>query len=167
MEVTLLGMVMEVRLLHPWKAPCPMEVTLLGIIVFLQPDFNVFDAVSIIALQLSRESYFVLPLSTLMEVRPLQPAKAYSPMEITLLGMVMEVRPLQFSKARQSMEVTLFGIVMEVRLLHPRKASVPMEITLLGMVMEVRLLHPWKAVSAIPTVPSFIDIVVLADIFPL
>lgn len=83
MEVTLLGMVIEVRLLHPWKAPVPMEITLFGITVFLQPNLNLFDAVTIIALQLSRESYIVLPLSTLMEVRPLQPSKALSPIVVT------------------------------------------------------------------------------------
>ena len=55
MLVTLLGMHMEVRL-QPPKALPPMLVTLLGITVFLQPVINVFVAVSIIALQLSRES---------------------------------------------------------------------------------------------------------------
>ena len=71
MLVTLLGMVMEVRLVQPEKALPPMLVTLLGIIVFWQPAIRVFVSVSIIALQLSRESYLVFPVSTLMEVRPL------------------------------------------------------------------------------------------------
>ena len=72
MLVTLLPMVIEVRPLQPEKADCPMLVTLLGIFVFGQPAISVLDAVSIIALQLSRESYFVFPASTLIEVRPLQ-----------------------------------------------------------------------------------------------
>ena len=72
-----------------------MDVTLLGIIVFLHPAIKVFDDVSMIALQLLRESYFSLPLSTLIEVRPLQGEKAEVPMDVTLLGMVTEVRPLQ------------------------------------------------------------------------
>ena len=76
MEVTLLGIVTEVRPLQPEKALSPMDVTLLGMVVFLQPCINVLLAVSIMALQLSRESYFVLPLSTLMEAKPLQPQKA-------------------------------------------------------------------------------------------
>ena len=54
MDVTLLGMEMDVN--PHLKAPCPMEVTLMGIMVFFQPAIRVFDDVSIIALQLSRES---------------------------------------------------------------------------------------------------------------
>ena len=75
-DVMLLGMMTEMRLLHPKKAKEAMDVTLLGMVVFLQPCIKVLLAVSIIALQLSRESYFVLPLSTLMEVRPIQLTKA-------------------------------------------------------------------------------------------
>ena len=55
MLVTELGMVTEVRpeLLN---AEAPMLVTELGMAVFLQPVINVFFAVSMIALQLLRES---------------------------------------------------------------------------------------------------------------
>jgi hypothetical protein len=55
MVVTLLGIVIEVRA-HPEKAPSPMVVTPLGIVEFLQPIINVFELVSIKALQLSRLS---------------------------------------------------------------------------------------------------------------
>ena len=106
---------MEVRLLQPEKALLPMDVTLLGIIVFLHPNINVFDDCSIIALQLPRESYLAFPLSTTMEVRPLQPEKEPLLMLVTLLGIVMEVRPLQPEKAPTLMLVTLLGIVIEVR----------------------------------------------------
>lgn len=41
-----------------------------------------------------------------IEVRPLQPSKALSPIEVTELGIVIEVRPLQPSKAFFPMEVT-------------------------------------------------------------
>ncbi len=94
MDVTLLGMVMEVRLLQPSKAYLPMDVTLLGMTVFLQPAIRALDDVSMMALQLSRESYFALPVSTTIEVKPLQRRKAVSPMDVTLLGMVTEVKPL-------------------------------------------------------------------------
>ena len=73
MDVTLLGMMMEVRPVQPKKATKPMDVTPSGIIVFMQPLINVFVAVSIMALQLFLESYVVLLLSTIMDVRPLQP----------------------------------------------------------------------------------------------
>ena len=56
MVVTELGMLMAVRLERPRNAPAPMEVTELGIVVFLQPAINVLVAVSIMALQLLRES---------------------------------------------------------------------------------------------------------------
>ena len=56
MLVTELGIVMAVRPVRPEKAPFPMLVTELGIVVLLHPLIRQLDAVSIIALQLSRES---------------------------------------------------------------------------------------------------------------
>jgi len=69
MLVTLLGMVMEVRPVQPSNALPPILVTLLGMIVFLHPVIRVFVLVSIMALQLSLESYLLLSASTLMEVK--------------------------------------------------------------------------------------------------
>ena len=66
MLVTLLGIVMLVRFVQPENAPPPMFVTLLGIIEFLQPKSNVFVAVKIIALQLSRESKYVFSFDTII-----------------------------------------------------------------------------------------------------
>ena len=121
MDVTLLGIVMDVSPLQYSKAFLPILVTLLGIIVSLHPDKIVLVAVLMMALQLSRESYMVLPFSTLIEVR-LQPEKAETPMLVTLLGMVTEVKPLQPEKAKSSMYLTLLGIVTEVRPLQLWKA---------------------------------------------
>ena len=56
MLVTLLGNVSSVNSLHQPKALFPMLVTLLGMMLFLHPAINVLVAVSIIELQLSRES---------------------------------------------------------------------------------------------------------------
>ena len=96
MEVTELGMVTLVKPLQPLKALSPIEVTELGMVVFLQPASKVFVAVSIIALQLSLESYLELPLSTtIIDSKPLQPEKAYLPMEVTELPMITLVNPLQ------------------------------------------------------------------------
>ena len=72
MVMTELGMVMLVRPVQPLNATSPMEVTELGMVVFLQPATSVLVAVSMMALQSLRESYFVLPASTLMLVRPEQ-----------------------------------------------------------------------------------------------
>ena len=87
-------MVTLVKPLQPLNAPMPIEVTELGIIVFLHPLINVFVAVSIMALQFSRESYTELPLSTFMLVKPLQPLNAPSPIEVTELPMVTLVKPV-------------------------------------------------------------------------
>ena len=56
MLVTLLGIVIEVIPEQPLKAPKPIFEMVFGIIVVEQPAINVLDAVSIIALQLLRES---------------------------------------------------------------------------------------------------------------
>ena len=99
MWVTELGIVTLVKPLQPWNAPSPMEVTELGIVtlvkplqssnaeermeetelgmvVDLHPAISVLVAVSIMALQLSRESYFGFPELTIMLVKPLQPRNA-------------------------------------------------------------------------------------------
>ena len=72
-EVTELGMVTEVSPEQPEKARSPIEVTELGMVVFLQPTINVFVDVSIMALQLLRELYVPLLLSTVTEGSPEQP----------------------------------------------------------------------------------------------
>ena len=109
-------MLMEVRLEQPSNALSPMEVTDLGMVVFLQPAINVLVAVSIMALQLLRESYFGLSLTTEMEVRLEQSENAPSPMFVTELGMLMVVRPEQPSNASSPMTVTELGMLMLVRL---------------------------------------------------
>ena len=128
--MTLLGISIDVRLEHPENAKLPMFVTLLGIVVFLQPNNIVLRAVSIMALQLLRESYLGLPPSTIMEVRPLHAWKAPSSMDFTLLGIVMDVRPEHPIKAFLPIEVTLLGMVIEFRPSHFQKTSFPMLVTL-------------------------------------
>ena len=56
MLVTLFGNVSSVKPLQPPKADHPMLVTLFGMILFLHPTINVLVFLSIIELQLSRES---------------------------------------------------------------------------------------------------------------
>ena len=92
-------MVTLVKPVQSRNADLPIEVTELGIIVFIHPLINVFVVVSIMALQFSRESYTELPLSTFMLVKPLQLLNAYSPIEVTELGMVTPVKPPQASNA--------------------------------------------------------------------
>lgn len=118
-----------------------MLVTLEGMIVFLQPVIRVFVSVSIIALQLFRESYDLFPTSTSIEVRHMHCSKTLSPMLDTLLGIVMEVRLLQPENAKRPMLVTLLGIVIKDKPLQYLKAEPPMLFTLEGMVIEVRPLQ--------------------------
>ena len=67
--------------------------------VFLQPYNSVLLSESIMALQLFRESYFVLPDSTIIEVRLEQPEKTPSPMVVTLSGIVTLIKPVQLENA--------------------------------------------------------------------
>ena len=83
MLVTELGMVTEVRKEQPRNAWTPMLVTELGMVVDWHPAISVLEAVSIMALQFSRESYIVLLLSTTMEVREEQYENAHSPTLVT------------------------------------------------------------------------------------
>ena len=95
MPVTEFGSVMEVRPLRPENADSSTFFTELGIVVLLHPAMSALSDFLMIALQLLRESYTVFPLSTIMEVSPLQPEKAPDFMFVTELGIVMEVRLLQ------------------------------------------------------------------------
>ena len=74
-------------------------MTQVGMIGRSQPTLNQYVDVYIIALQLSRESYVPLFLSTVTEVSPEQQEKADEPIEVTELGMVTEVSPEQSAKA--------------------------------------------------------------------
>jgi hypothetical protein len=91
--VTLAGIVIDVmpKCLNDSQA---MLVTVSGITVFIHPNIRLFDEVSMIALQLSRESNTGLLLSTVIEVRSRHREKALS-MLITLLGIVMDVNPVE------------------------------------------------------------------------
>lgn len=90
---TLSGMWKDVRPILPSKALFSMLVTLSGMTVFLHPTINLLVEVSMMALQLFRESYVVFPLSTAMDSSPSQPANAPSPMLVTLLGILMNSSP--------------------------------------------------------------------------
>src|ERR1039458_2829227 len=72
-------------------------------------------------------------------VRLRQPAKAESPMLVTLAGITTLVRSVQYKKAATPMPVTLVGIETLVRLLHSMNASSPMVRTPSGIERLVRL----------------------------
>ena len=91
MEITELGMVIDVSELQSLKADSPMEETELGMVLLLQPCMRVFVAVSIMALQPLRLSYTVLPFSTTIDVNSLHPAKALKLIAMIELGIVTDV----------------------------------------------------------------------------
>ena len=93
-----------------------MLVTLLGMVEFMQPAINVLLSLSMIALQLSLESYLALLGATTIDVKLEQLRKATSPMLVTPLPMTTEVKLEQLAKAELPMLVTLLGISTEVKL---------------------------------------------------
>jgi hypothetical protein len=102
-EVTLLGIVMFVRLEQAKKAVFPMLVTLLGIVMLVSP-------VAPSALL----PIVVILLGITMLVRLEQPKNTPFPMTETPSPIKTLVRPKQFSKASSPMSITLSGIVMLV-----------------------------------------------------
>ena len=97
--LTELGMSIPVSSVHPANAPLPILVTELGITVFLQPVIIVLVAVSMIALQLLRESYFGFELATLMLARLEQLWKVELLILVMELGKSMLINPEQPKKA--------------------------------------------------------------------
>ena len=88
-------------------------------------------------------------------------------MEVTESGMVTLARLLQPPNAPWPMKVTELGIVTLVKLLQLVKAQSPMEVTELGIVTLARPRQPSNVLSAIPSVPSLIVILVPSGIVPL
>ena len=141
--VTPEGMMIEVSSEKLLNALLPILVTVLGIIVLLQPRISVFVAVSMMALQLSRESYLVFSTETLIEDNPVQPLKALAFMAVTLEGMFTEVRPMQPWNALSPILVTPEGMSIEVRPKQPLNILLPMLVNPVGIV--VRPVQPWNA----------------------
>ena len=95
MFVTLFGIVILVRLMHPLKASLPMPVTLSGIMYFEQSLFSGYLMRYVASLEKrtpSIELYAVFPSDTSMLVRCLQWLKTLCQILVTLSGIVMCVR---------------------------------------------------------------------------
>ena len=75
---------MEERLLQPSKAPPPIEVTLLGIVM----------VVKLLQFRKASMQIEVTLLGIGMVVKLLQPEKAPTPIEIILLGMMVFLHPV-------------------------------------------------------------------------
>ena len=84
-DVTLSGMVTDVKPLQFWKAYEPIDVTLSGMVTDVKP-LQTANAPLPIDVTLS---------GMVTDVKPLQPRKASYPIDVTLSGMVTDVKPLQ------------------------------------------------------------------------
>ena len=69
----------------------PIDVTVFGMVVFLQPIIKLLVSVSIIALQLSRESYLLLSSSTIIDDKEEQSKNVDIPIDVVELGIDTEV----------------------------------------------------------------------------
>ena len=121
----------------------PMVVTVSGItVISILPKINLLVDVSIIALQLSRESYAGLPDATDMDCI-LHPTTIYEPMLVTDVGMLIDVNP-DLENALFPMLETLSGMVIDV---NPdlENALFPMLETPVPKFTVVRFLQFWKA----------------------
>ena len=90
-HVTELGMVMLVRAVHPLNAQSPIHVTESGITVLAHPCIRRFVLVSMMALQLFRESYTLFFSSTTMLASTLHATNTFFPIHFTDSGMLMLV----------------------------------------------------------------------------
>ena len=112
-----------------------MEVTELGMIVFLHPEIKSFVLVWIRALQLFLESYTGFSVSTTICSNPEQQSNGLIPIEVTELGIMMDERLSQPQKATPLIDVTELGIIIEMSPLQPQKAPPPIVVTELGMIV--------------------------------
>ena len=101
MLVTLLGISILVKPVHPEKAPPAILSTPSGIMYVPEYEGGKYAK--------TWEVYTGV-------VRFVQPEKAEPPMLVTLLGIVILVRSVQPEKALRPMLVTLLGIVTDVKL---------------------------------------------------
>ena len=100
---------------------------------------SVLVAVSIRALQLSRESYTVFPASTSIDIKPTHPLYALEAILVTEEGMVIEGRLEQPLNKNWDISVTDDGMLMEASCLQFINVSDPKEVNELPNVTDVRL----------------------------
>ena len=117
------------------NASSSIEVIEFGIIVFLQPAIKAFVLVSIMALELSRESKVVFSLFMTILFNLEQRINASLPIEFTELPMATEVSLEQSKNALLPISVTEFGMVTEVNPSQSKNASSPISVTEFGIIV--------------------------------
>ena len=101
-DVTLSGIVIEVRDEQLRNALLPIDVTLFGIVIEFRDEQPINAAYPI----------DVTPFPMVIEDNDVQSLNAYSPIEVTLSGIVMDVKDEQFWNALLPIDVTLFGMIV-------------------------------------------------------
>ena len=137
-DVAEFGIDKDVNPLHPQKEEAPINVTVAGILVLLQPTIRALVAETIIALQLSLESYLVFWGETIIEDKPEQFLKAPVPIEFNELPIFNDVKPLHPLNAYCPILVTEFGIDKDVKPLQLENALSSIDVTELGIVTDVK-----------------------------
>ena len=106
--------------------------------VLLHARINLLVAISIIALQLSLESYIVFLESTVIEDKLEQPVNALSPIEVTEPGISIDVIDEQPWNALYPIDITVLGIEIDLRELQHIKAQLPILVIVSGIVIDSR-----------------------------
>ena len=127
MDTIVLGMVISVKGMYD-KEKLPKAVTLLGMMVVLQPLIRVLVAVSMMALQLYLLSYTVFPVSTTMVSSNTLLEKAYSRICVTDCGMYTEVMSESQANAERPINVIVLGMDTPV-IWHINKAPASILVT--------------------------------------
>ena len=143
---------MVFRFHNSLNAYLPIAVTLFGIIVTLLPQTKVLVAVSIMALQLSRESKTLLASSTTSEVSEFT-RKAPIPISVTLAGTTTDVN-FEPPKAEYPTYCKLFDSLMSVKS-QELNACVSIRVTLFGSsIVQSWAQHERNAPLPIAVIPS-------------
>ena len=116
------GMVSSNMPVHPSNAYSLIAVIELGIIVFFPPNIIEFLAVSITALQLSRESYLLFPLETTISFKFVHPENIDFVIEVTESPIEIDDNALQPLKDALPIAFTEFGITISSKLQQSENA---------------------------------------------
>lgn len=122
-----------IKLKVPEKASVPIFIIEFGIIVVLNPLISSLFLVKLIALQPSRESYFLLPSSTTILDKLEQPLKVLLLISVTEYGILILVKLMQNRNASRSITLIVFGSSIYVRFVHQANVRRPILVTVDGM----------------------------------
>jgi xanthosine utilization system XapX-like protein len=137
--VTLLGIVIEVKLVQFLKVSLPISVKLLG-----DSNVTVVKAAhpkNAPSTEPPSHPFIVVTLfGMVMDVKDVQPRNAPPSIVVTLFGMMIEVKLVQFANEFLPIILRLLGVsnITEVKLVRFANADDPIVVTLPGIVMDAK-----------------------------